>query len=90
MAFMSAKVQLLWPPSSGETGRSPQEPDQRCKAGDQAQLPSSEPGICAHGSNCVQGYYPGVAYIFQSCATLAKPARYAVTISSKLPGKMRH
>ena len=73
--------------SSGETGKSPQEPDKGSEAGDQAQLPSSEPGIGAHGSQCVQGHYSGASSIFQSCATLVGPAAYAVAIDSKLPGK---
>ena len=46
-----------------ETGRSPQVPDQQSKEGDQAQLPSSEPRISAHGSHCVQGHYRGEASI---------------------------
>ena len=49
-------VHLWWPPSSEKTGRNPQEPDQESKEGDQAQLPSSEPGIGAYGLHCVQGY----------------------------------
>ena len=62
----------------------------REKEGDKAQLLSSEPGIRAHGSHCVQGHYRGAAFIFQSCATLVEPAGYAVEIGSKLPGKMQH
>ena len=46
-------LHFWWPPSSGETGRSLQEPDQESKEGDQAQLPSSVPGIGTHGSHCV-------------------------------------
>ena len=54
------------------------------KEGDQAQLPSSEPGIGAHGLHCVQWHYCGTASIFQSCANLAEPARYAVALGSKI------
>ena len=90
MAFTSAKVHLSWLPSIGETERSPQEPDQGSKEGDQAHVPSSEPGIDAHGSHCVQGALSGAASIFQSCATLVKPAGYAVAICLKLSGKMWH
>ena len=60
------------------------------KEGDQTQLPSSEPGIDAHGSQCVEGHYLGAASICQSCATLAEPAGYVVAIGSKLPGKIQH
>ena len=83
-------VRLWWPPSSGETGRSPQESDQGSKEGDQAQLPSSEPGIDAHVSHYVQELYRGAVSTFQSSATLAESTGYAVAIGWKLPGKMRH
>ena len=87
MAFTSAKhatlmAAFMWgnrKKSAGDRSGS--------KEGDQPQLPSSEPEIGAH---CVQGHYRGAASIFQSCATLAVPAGYAVAIGSKLPGKMRH
>ena len=45
MAFTSAKRAPLIATMKLETGRSPQEPDQGSKEGDQAQLLSSEPGI---------------------------------------------
>ena len=67
-----------------------QEPDQERKEGDQAQLPSPEPGMGVHGSHCVQGYFRGATSVFQSCATLNEPAGYAVAIGLKVLGKMRH
>ena len=60
------------------------------KERDQAQLPSSGPGISAHGSHCVEGHYRVAASIFQSCATLTEPSGYAIAIGSKTPGKMWH
>ena len=43
---------------------------------------SSEPGIGAQGSHCMQGHYRRTASIFQSCTTLVEPAWYAVAIGS--------
>ena len=60
------------------------------KKSDQVELPSSEPGIGAHESHCVQWHYREAASIFESCAALAEPGDYAVVIGAKLPGKMRH
>ena len=65
-------VHLSWPPSSGETGRSPQEPDQVNKEDYQAQLPSSEPRIGARGSHCVQRHYRGAA---SHCPVLCNSVR---------------
>ena len=67
-------MHLWWPPYSGETGKSPQEPDQGYKKCDQAQLPYSEPGIGIHGPHCMKGHCRGAEFIFQFCATLAEPA----------------
>ena len=69
------QTSLFW-----SRGNRPQKPDLGSKEDDHAQLLSSEPGIGAHGSNCMQGHYRGLASIFQSCATLAEPAGYDVAI----------
>ena len=88
MSFTSAKGVPLMVAFKWGTGISPQESDQAVRRVIKHQLPSSEPGISAHGSHCIQGHYRGAASIFQFCATLAEPAQYAVAIGSKLPGKM--
>ena len=55
-------VHIWWPPSSGDTGRSPQEPDQGRKEGHQAQLPSSKPGA----PKFLKLVLPGMAILHKS------------------------
>ena len=90
MAFTAAKRAPLMAAFKRGNREKPAGARSGSKDGDQAQLPSSEPGIGAHGSHCVQEHYRGTASIFQSCATLTEPAGYAVAIGLILPGKLRH
>ena len=91
MAFTSAKrAPLITAIKRGNREKSAVVARSGSKEGDQAQLPSSEPGMGTHGSHGVQGHYRGAAFILQSCEILAEPAGYAVAIGLKLPGKMLH
>ena len=71
MAFKSAKRAPLMAAFNGVNRKKCAGARSECKEGDQAQLQSSEPGIGAHGSYCVQGHYRETASIFQYSAIIA-------------------
>ena len=77
-------VILWWPPSSGETGRSPQEPTQGVRRVIKHSYHLLSQKLPHTDRTGVQGHYRGAASIFLSCGTLAEPAGYAVALGSNL------